>query len=427
MPNTVRSGVAGYRFLVAERDEADGPPVGPTKVTKYTSGKVPGVHYVDGMAHSPPNAPEPKPPSVSPLAAPAPRSSRPPADRVPADRAPADRDRPPGGRPPAGRGAPPAGPSAPRKRRRPRPLRWIGAFFVILLVGFVVLAGVVWARIDKVDAIPDDPGGAVSAGQVYLLVGSDSRGDLTDEERSELGTGSATSELADTIMLLYLPNSGRPALISIPRDSVVDIPGRDRTRINAAYSHGGPRLLVETIQQNTGVAIDDYVQIGLGGFASIVDALGGIEMCLDEAISDEKAHIDLPAGCQNLAGPDALGYARARYFDPRGDLGRVERQQEVLGAIARETVSPSTFLNPVRLARVGLAGGGALTIDEGTGPLALGRFAWTLPRVAAGAGDRLTVPLGRVGNTVDWHPEDAPRLWAAMQAGEEVPRDLVNG
>jgi LCP family protein required for cell wall assembly len=297
---------------------------------------------------------------------------------------------------------------------------------VILLVGVLVLGGVIWARIDKVDAIPDDPGGAISAGQVYVLVGSDSREDLTEEERRELGTGSATSRLADSIMLLYVPNSGRPALVSIPRDSLVNIPGRDRARINAAYAYGGPRLLVETIQQNTGVAIDDYVEIGMGGFASMVDALGGVEMCLDDAIQDDKAHIDLPAGCQNLAGPDALGYARARYFDPRGDLGRVERQQEVLGAIADEALSPGTLLNPIRLTRFGLAGGDALIIDEGTGPISLARFVWTLGRITAGAGDRLTVPVGQVANTVEWHPEDAPRLWSAMQSGVEVPRDLLD-
>ena len=304
-------------------------------------------------------------------------------------------------------------------------MRWLGAFVVMLLVAMLVLAALVWARIDKVDAIPDDTGNALSAGQVYLLVGSDSRADLSDDERSDLGTGSTSSQLADTIMLMYIPNSGPPALISIPRDSVVDIPGHERTRINAAYAYGGPRLLVETIHQNTGVEIDDYVQIGLGGFAGIVDAVGGVELCLDEAIQDDKAHIDLPAGCQNLAGPDALGYARARYFDPRGDIGRVERQQEVLGAIADEVLSPGTLLNPFQLARLGLAGGNALTIDEGTGPISLARFAWTLGGLTGGGGDKLTVPLGRVGNTVDWHPEDAPRLWAAMQAGEPIPRDLI--
>lgn len=392
---------------MSEGNESGHPPSGPTKVTEYTSGRVPGVHYVDGIAHSPPGQAPPSPP-------PPPPSARPPSARVPAQRPAGPPRRPePGSR------------RKPKPRRRGGPLRWIGAFAVVLLVAMLVLGALVWSRIDKVDAIPDDTTNAVSAGQVYLLVGSDSRGDLTDEERSELGTGSVTSQLADTIMLLYLPNSGRPALVSIPRDSVVDIPGHERTRINAAYSFGGPSLLVETIHQNTGVEIDDYVQIGLGGFAGIVDAVGGVEMCLDDAIQDAKAHIDLPAGCQELAGPDALGYARARSFDSRGDLGRVERQQEVLGAIADEALSPGTLLNPFQLARVGLAGGDALTIDEGTGPISLARFIWTLGGIAGGGGDRLTVPLGRVGNTVDWHPDDAPRLWSAMQLGEEIPRDLV--
>jgi LCP family protein required for cell wall assembly len=391
---------------VNERDEAGFPPPGPPKRTVYTAGKVPGVHYVDGVAHSPPDqrpAAPPPPPPPPPRPARRPESRRPESQRPPA--APLE--------------------SRPAKRRRPRPLRWLGALLVILLVGFVVLGFLVWARIDKVDAIPDDHGSAVSEGQVYLLVGSDSREDLSDDERSELGTGSVSGQRTDTIMLLYVPRSGRPALISIPRDSLVDIPGRDRQRINAAFAYGGPRLLVETIEQNTGVAIDDYVQIGLGGFAGMVDALGGVDLCLDDAIEDDKAHIDLPAGCQTLAGPEALGYARARYFDARGDIGRVERQQEVLGAIASKTVSPGTLLNPFKLTRVGLAGGDALTVDDGSNPISLGRFAWTLMRVTGGSGDKLTVPLGDIGNTVTWHSEDAPRLWAALQAGEEVPRELV--
>src|SRR5690606_4309986 len=134
-----------------------------------------------------------------------------------------------------------------RPKRRPRPLRWIGALLIILLVGILVLGWLVWSRIDKVDAVPDDHGSAVSAGQVYALVGSDSREDLSAEERSELGTGSAGGQRTDTIMLLYIPNGGRPALISIPRDSVVDIPGHGSNRINASYAFGGPKLLVETI------------------------------------------------------------------------------------------------------------------------------------------------------------------------------------
>lgn len=304
-------------------------------------------------------------------------------------------------------------------------MRWLLAVVLALLVGLIVLVWYVWSSITKVDAIPDDHGSAVSAGQVFLLVGSDSREDLSADERSELGTGTAEGKRTDTIMLLHKPTDGRPALISVPRDSVVDIPGYGEGRINAAYAYGGAPLLVETLEVNTGVAIDDYVEIGLGGFASIVDALGGVDMCLDYPIKDEKAHIDLPAGCQTLDGPDALGYARARSFDPRSDLGRVERQRDLTSAIVDKAKSPSTLLNPVSLTRLGLASGDSLIIDEDTGPLDLLSFGRALASVSSGSGDTLTVPLGRVGNTVDWDSELAPQLWASLQNGTEVPPEVL--
>ena len=118
-----------------------------------------------------------------------------------------------------------------------------------------------------------------------------------------------------------------------------------------------------------------------------VDALGGVEMCLDEPVQDDKAHIDLPAGCQVLDGVNALGYARAREFDPTADLGRVQRQRELMGSIASTALSPGTLLNPLALARMSLAGGDALTIDEQTGPIDLARFALGMRQVTSGAGD----------------------------------------
>ncbi|MGH8825755.1 MAG: LCP family protein, partial [Jiangellaceae bacterium] len=249
--------------------------------------------------------------------------------------------------------------------------------------------------------------------------------DLSREEQADLGTGSAEGRRTDTIMLLYVPTDGRPALVSVPRDSLVDIPGSGEEWINAAFAFGGAPLLVETLESSTGVAIDDYVEIGFGGFASVVDALGGVEMCLDEPIQDDKAHIDLPAGCQILDGPNALGFARARDFDPTADLGRVERQRELIGSIASTALSPGTLLNPLELTRTALSGGDALTVDVQTGPIDLVRFGLAMREVTSGAGDTLTVPLGRVGNTVDWDDERAGRLWAAMQAGDEIPRDLL--
>jgi LCP family protein required for cell wall assembly len=150
-------------------------------------------------------------------------------------------------------------------------------------------------------------------------------------------------------MLLHVPTAGGPTvLVSVPRDSYVSIPGRGKNKINAAYAFGGPSLLVQTLEQATGLRIDDYVETGLGGFANIVDAIGGVPICPKFDMNDKDAHINLKKGCQEADGTVALGYARARKSDPRGDLGRVERQREVLAAIASKTLSPGTLVQPWR-------------------------------------------------------------------------------
>ena len=101
-------------------------------------------------------------------------------------------------------------------------------------------------------------------------------------------------------MIVYAPPGGQPALISVPRDSYLPIPEHGSNKINAAYAFGGPELLVQTVEQNTGLRVDGYLEIGFGGFVNIIDALGGIEMCLPKAIKDRDSHIDLPKGCQTL-------------------------------------------------------------------------------------------------------------------------------
>ncbi|WP_205856269.1 LCP family protein [Phytoactinopolyspora endophytica] len=389
---------------------------GPVKVSTYSSGNVPGVSYRGGYAHSPRDGEDEQAPAATPRQpAPAGGTRVMPAER-PSETPPPSQPRQPrrsGGRP--------------KKRRSGfvRFLRWFLAILLIIVIALVGLAWYAWSRIEKVDAIPDDHGSASSDGQVFLVVGSDSRGDLSDEERSELGTGTADGQRADTIMLLHVPSGGNPALISIPRDSVVDIPGQGSERINAAYAFGGPALLVETLEANTDVAIDDYVEIGFGGFADIVDALGGVEMCLEDAIEDEKAHIDLPAGCQELGGTDALGYARARYFDPRADLGRVERQQELVSAIADKAMSPGTLINPIEFSRTALAGGNSLVLDEDTGPLDMWTFIRSMTKVTGDSGDTLTVPIASADNTVTWDDAAAGELWTALRDGTEVPDHLL--
>lgn len=329
---------------------------------------------------------------------------------------------------PPRREPPPPPPDRARRDRRPgRGGRYFRRFLAVVLVLVVALIGLgwyAWSKIEKVDAIPEDHGDAKSDGRVYLVVGSDSREGLSQDERNELGTGTASGQRTDTIMLLHVPTSGRPALISIPRDSLVEIPEHGTERINAAFAYGGAPLLVDTIEANTGVAIDDYVEIGFGGFASIVDALGGVEMCLDEAMKDDKAHINLPKGCQTLNGTDALGFARSRNFAD-ADLTRVENQRELIGAIGKKAMSPGTLINPLKLTESALAGGDALVLDEDTGPLDMWSFIRGIMSVTGDGGDTLTVPIADASNTVSWDTERAGQLWESLRNGQEAPRDLL--
>ena len=324
-------------------------------------------------------------------------------------------------------GPPPRRPITPppgRRRARIR-WRWLLPLVAVLLIAYPLLLGATaWTHLNRVDAV--GPAHAVSdpgdqKGRTYLVVGSDSRNDLTAEERKRLGTGSVTGRRTDTIMMLHVSSGGPTVLVSIPRDSYVTIPGRGKNKINAAYAFGGPSLLIQTVENATGVRIDDYVETGLGGFANIVDAIGGVRLCPDRAMKDKDAHLDIPAGCQQMDGPTALGYARARKSDPRGDLGRVERQREVLAAIAGKTLSAGTIVQPWRAFPAASAGGDALTIDKGTSPLGVVRFVLAMRAVAGGGGLSLTVPIANpalqtsAGEAVSWNRTKALALFRALQ------------
>jgi LCP family protein required for cell wall assembly len=313
-------------------------------------------------------------------------------------------------------GAPP-----PRKRRN-----WVGRVIGLLVLLFILVLIFVplyaWSKITKVDAMPDGERPAETPGMTYLLVGSDSREGLSAEERRKLGTGSTAGRRTDTMMLLHVPDSdGPPVLVSIPRDSYVDIPGHGKNKINAAFAFGGPKLLTKTVEDETGLRVDAYVEIGFGGFVSVIDSVGGIEMCLPKAMKDKDAHINLPAGCQKLNGVNALGYVRARKSDPKGDLGRVERQREMVGAVGKEAVSWKTVVNPFRYYRVATSGASALSVDQDTGPIDLFRFARGMQSVAGGNGVTLTVPVAdsnfstKNGSAVKWDTDKALALFEALK------------
>jgi LCP family protein required for cell wall assembly len=294
------------------------------------------------------------------------------------------------------------------------------AVVLVLLAYPLALGLVAWRHLGRVDALPADT--AATPGRTYLVVGSDSRRGLTAEQRRKLKTGNTAGQRTDTIMLLHVPAAGGPTvLMSVPRDSYVDIPGKGKNKINAAFAFGGPQLLARTLEKATGVQIDDYVEIGFGGFATMVDAVKGVQICPKRNMDDPRAGIDLKKGCQPADGAIALGYARARYSDPRGDFGRIERQREVLGAIVAKGAKPGTLLNPFRSFPLASSGAGALTVDEHTGPMALARFGLGMKAVAGGDAVSLTVPIAGFGNrpgagsVVLWDDSRAEQVFSALR------------
>jgi LCP family protein required for cell wall assembly len=337
------------------------------------------------------------------------------------------------GFPPPG---PPNGPGRPGMPRSTQPARLpkrrhpVRKFFRVLLIllllfilWLVAVPAYAWTQISRVDAAPSGERPADQPGKTFLLVGSDSRAGLTRAERTQLGTGSARGQRTDTIMLVYVPLTGKPALISVPRDSYVDVPRNGKNRINAAYAFGGPELLVQTVEENTGLRVDGYMEIGFGGFVNVIDALDGIRMCLPKAIKDRDSHLDLPKGCQTLSGTEALGYVRMRKADPRGDIGRVERQREMLAAVADKAASPATVLNPIRYWNLNTATAEAIKLGRDTSlPETLG-LAYAMKRISGGNGLTLTVPVSSTGAST---PVGSAVLWDATKS-KAMFSDIARG
>lgn len=324
---------------------------------------------------------------------------------------------------------PPPGPRGGKqkrqRRRRKHPVR--NTILVLFLAWLAFMVGTpvyAWTAGTVVDAAPDGERPAEQPGNTVLLVGSDAREDLTPEERSRLGTGSSEGRRTDTMMLLHTPPSGRAALISLPRDSYVPIPGHGSNKLNAAYSFGGPELLVETIEQNTGIRIDGYLEIGMLGLVDTVDALGGIEVCPEAAISDKDSHLELEAGCQMIDGVTALGYARMRKEDPRGDLGRIERQREVIGKVVSKAANPVHLLNPVTYWQLNMAVSNSVSRSEETGFGQLFSIGSGFFSTALGSGYSLTVPVAdpdastSAGSAVIWDEAASEELFQGIRSGD---------
>ncbi len=310
-----------------------------------------------------------------------------------------------------------------KQRKRRHPVRRVLTAALLILV--VALGGVwfwVESRLIHVDALS---GAADTTGETYLIVGSDSRDGWKDD-----GTEGART---DTIMVLHKPEDGPVALISIPRDSYVEIPGNGSGKINASYAWGGAPLLVETVEQLTGLTIDHYVEVGFAGVVEIVDAIGGVELCLDYDVDDVKSHLEWEAGCHVADGKTALAFARMRYSDPLGDIGRTQRQQEVVAEVAEGILSPATFLNPFRAYKVADAGLDAFRVDEDTHTLDLLQAALVFNSARGSGAVTGTPPIAsmdyRVGgqSTVLLDPDTIDSFWDQIANGEIEAGTKVGG
>jgi LCP family protein required for cell wall assembly len=338
------------------------------------------------------------------------------------------------GGPGGGAGGYPRGYGQPGWRRWLRPKR-IAAIIAVLLslaiVGSLITYFYLDSTIARKNILVDYSGRPVQgAGTNWLITGSDSRQGLSREEERKLATGhDIGGRRSDTIMVLHMPsNGGRPVLVSLPRDSYVPIPGHGSEKINAAYAFGGPRLLAETVQNVTGLRIDHFMTIGFGGFVRVVDAIGGVRLCLKAPLVDPAAGLHLHKGCQTLDGAEALGFVRSRHNFATQDLQRIQNQRVFLRALLRKLTSAGVIANPFSSlpAASGLAG--TLTVDNGT-------HLFQLLQVALALRNPITTTVPIAGNFVtstgedalQWNRTQALKLFHELNSDQKVSKDLITG
>jgi LCP family protein required for cell wall assembly len=370
-----------------------------------------------------------------------------------------------------------AGPDKPKPRtsvkaRRKRILAWVAAGVAALVL---ITAATSFAFLQHLlnsithtnvfGGLTDRPGGGVKGDLNILLVGSDSRAGLTNTQKNQLHVGHDVGQRSDTMILLHIPRGGGKAvLVSLPRDSLVTIPRHKdasghvipaaQNKLNTSYSFGGPKLTVQTVEYNTHVRIDHYIEVNFLGFVNIVNALGGVTVCTPTPIHDPVhrlptggfggSGLELPAGKSELDGTRALEYVRAREFDPSADLGRIQRQQKFMSAMVQKAKSAGLLLDLPRLYSLLGAVGHSLTTDSDFGLAQIKDLASNLRSMSPAHVEFLTVPLepgsfneGAIGNVVKWDPvkskqlfndltNDKPISKPAKQSSVTIPPGLIS-
>lgn len=358
-------------------------------------------------------------------------------DGMPAPRVPVESPR--GPRRPGRQLSPRAAMSARRQKRFLTLTGTASAFVLLTSGGAWAFQNYVTGMIDKVSVGGLGKGKDAPKGAMTILVaGVDRREGLTKEQQKAAKLGHFEGERSDTMMLVHVSRDhDSVSVVSLPRDSYVTIPphrsngseGAKGTRVSArpgkltwAYQFGGPDLTVSTIKQATGVSIDHYVEVNFYGFVRMVDALGGVDVCTEQAVDDKKSGLRLPAGTSHVDGLKALAFARARYSLTGGsDLGRIDRQQQFMASLMKQALSTKTLSDPVKSTRFLNASLKSLRVDE--------ELADDLPKLADQmknlSTDDLTfakVPLANPDyNAVLWN---SPTPQSTVQWDQPKARDL---
>jgi len=327
-------------------------------------------------------------------------------------------------------------------RTAPRARRGLRIAAGVVSAAVLLTSGVAWAGVTRYlgqvshISIPgltssDDAGS--SAPMTILLVASDSRAGLTRAQADalHLGTADYGKPRTDTMMLVHVSaDANAVTVVSLPRDTLATIPtyvddsGKThrshQAKLNAAFEEGGAKLMVSTVEAMTGVTINHYVELNFNGFLQMVDAVGGVEVCLAKPLKDQKSGLDLPAGRQTISGPQSLAYVRARYVDPTADLGRMKRQQRFVASIVKKATSAGTILNPIKLNGFLSAVAGSITTDAGLGKDQLLALADRLKGTNPGNVAFTTVPLAAptrvagLGQVLVWDQTRAQQLFTAI-------------
>lgn len=319
---------------------------------------------------------------------------------------------------------PPASPS--RGKRR-----WLKYTSAVLAVILITLCGYTWhlwnkasdqlRRVDALSSMADTPG------ETWLIVGSDSRSDGAIADTTTAG------QRADSVMVLHKAENGQTSLTSLPRDTYVNIPGYGEDKINASYAYGGAKLLVKTVEGLTKMKINHYVEVGMGGVKNVVDAVGGVEACLDYDVDDHDSGLiwnTAQGKCQQVNGEKALAFSRMRKSDPTGDIGRGLRQRAIISAAVKKAMSPSTLLNPSATSKLVDAGTGSLTVDKDSGVWDIGQMVLAF-RSASNDGLTGAPPIedpdyepGGVGSTVLLVDTTAPIFFGKVRDGRLTASDF---